>query len=81
MEATTKDMRLHSRELLAAVDRGEEIEITYRGRLRARLVPCRDRSEATQARPARNPLFGLWRDQTDSVDEQIRRIRQPREFE
>ncbi|MGM0554710.1 MAG: type II toxin-antitoxin system Phd/YefM family antitoxin [Pseudomonadota bacterium] len=67
--------------LLAAVDRGEEIEITYRGRLRARLVPYRARSEATQARPAHNPLFGLWRDQTDSIDEQIRRIRQPGEFE
>ncbi|WP_018878759.1 MULTISPECIES: type II toxin-antitoxin system Phd/YefM family antitoxin [unclassified Thioalkalivibrio] len=80
MEATTKDMRLHSRELLAAVDRGEEIEITYRGQLRARLVPYRARSEATQARSAHNPLFGLWRDQTDPVDEHIRRIRQPRNF-
>ncbi|WP_019624826.1 type II toxin-antitoxin system Phd/YefM family antitoxin [Thioalkalivibrio thiocyanoxidans] len=81
MEATTKDMRLHSRELLAAVDRGEEIEITYRGRLRARLVPYRAPDKTAKAKPARNPLFGLWRDQTDSVDEHVRRIRQLREFD
>ena len=79
MEATTKDMRLHSRELLAAVDRGEEIEITYRGRLRAKLVPYRS-TAAPQARAAHNPLFGLWRDQQGSVDDYVRRIRQPRKF-
>jgi prevent-host-death family protein len=80
MEATTKDMRLHSRELLAAVDRGEEIEITYRGRLRAKLVPYRSTS-APRTCADHNPLFGLWRDQQGSVDEHVRRIRQPREFE
>ncbi|MFO8015861.1 MAG: prevent-host-death family protein, partial [Candidatus Woesearchaeota archaeon] len=30
MEATTKDLRLHTRELLAATDRGEEVVISYR---------------------------------------------------
>ncbi|WP_431196201.1 type II toxin-antitoxin system Phd/YefM family antitoxin, partial [Marinobacter alexandrii] len=39
MEATTKDLRLHTRTLIAATDRGEEVIITYRGKPRARLMP------------------------------------------
>ena len=81
MEATTKDMRLHSRELLAAIDRGEEIVITYHGRKRARLVPFTLREENGREERTRNPLFGLWSDRTGSVDDQVRRMRQPREFD
>ena len=81
MEATTKDMRLHSRELLAAVDRGEEIVITYHGRKRARLVPFTIREENRREGLAPNPLFGLWSDQTGSVDDHVRRMRQPRAVE
>lgn len=81
MEATTKDMRLHSRELLAAVDRGEEIVITYRGCKRARLVPFTVHEEGRREAVAPNPLFGLWSDQTGSVADHVRRMRQPRAVE
>ena len=40
MKATTKDLRLHTAELLAAVDRGEKVTITYRGVRRALLTRC-----------------------------------------
>jgi len=79
MEATTKDLRLHTRELIAATDRGEKIVITYRGKPRAMLTPITEQLQAGK-RQTRNPAFGLWQEsqQTESVDEQVRRLRQPR---
>ncbi len=78
MEATTKELRLRTKELLAATDRGEEVTITFRGEPRARLigltVPEKD------ARPERNPAFGIWSDRRDDVEEQLRMLRAPRRF-
>ena len=66
MEATTKALRLHTAEILAAADRGEEVIITYRGRRRAVIrrwvEPVRDQSQAD-----RNPAFGLWRERDGDV--------------
>lgn len=79
MEATTKDLRLHTRELLAATDRGQEVIITYRGRVRARLVPHAQDEHPTSGSGRRNPLFGLWRGRDElSVDEQLRTMRRSR---
>lgn len=79
MEATTKDLRLHTRELIAATDRGEQVIITYRGKPRAMLTPVTEKSDSAR-RATRNPAFGLWADAqcTESVDEQVRRLRLPR---
>lgn len=77
MEATTKDLRLHSAELLAATDRGDAVVITYRGRRRAIL----QRWEESRGRlPAgrRNPAFGMWADASDDVAAQVRALRAPR---
>lgn len=78
MEATTKDLRLHTRELISATERGEQITITYRGKPRARLVPLDSGPAGKDRKP--NPTFALWanRDKAESVDEQVRRLRQPR---
>ena len=54
MKATTKDLRLRTRELIAITDRGEEVTITYRGKNRARLVPLRQ-TEPAEHRAERNP--------------------------
>ena len=83
MEATTKDLRLNTRTLLAATDRGEEVIITYRGRRRAKLVPWSEpgKSDATpSSADRRNPAFGIWRDRQDSVDELIRSMRRGRDL-
>ena len=77
MEATTKDMRLHARELLAATDRGEEVVITWRGQRRAKLVRW---SEEDTAHDQRNPAFGLWADRNEDVDAMLRTLRQDRTF-
>lgn len=77
MKATTKDLRLHTSELLAATDRGESVVITYRGRRRAVLQGWEapgDRHEANR----RNPAFGMWADDVGDVATQVRAMRQPR---
>jgi antitoxin (DNA-binding transcriptional repressor) of toxin-antitoxin stability system len=79
MEATTKDLRLHTRELLAATDRGEEVVISYRGQARARLLPWDKNVCRTSRVEGRNPLFGLWRGRDQqTVDEQVRSLRKGR---
>lgn len=80
MHATVKDLRLHARALLAATQRGETVEITYRGKPCARLVGLA--ADQQEARPARNPAFGLWanREEVEDVDAEVRRLREPRAF-
>ncbi|WP_347331322.1 type II toxin-antitoxin system Phd/YefM family antitoxin [Marinimicrobium locisalis] len=79
MEATTIDLRLHTKSLMAAVSRGEEVIISYRGKRRAKLVPLDD---TASERASVNPLFGLWASDKEqpSVEEQVRQLCQPRSF-
>ena len=76
MEATAKDLRFHSKELLDTVKRGEEVLITYRGKPCARLVPISD--EASEGDEAE--LFGIWVDHpaVKSVEEYVDRVRERR---
>ena len=80
MEATTKDLRLHTRELLSATDRGEEVIITYRGKRRAKLVPLHKRSEIADSNMGRNPAFGIWCDRKEDVDALVRSLRERRQL-
>ena len=79
MRATTKDLRLHTAEILAATDRGEQVIITYRGKGRALLTRWCEETGHTGSRD-RNPAFGLWRDRNEDVDRQVRRLRKRREL-
>ena len=77
MQATAKDLRFHSTELLNTVKRGEEVIITYRGKPCARLVPIEEKDNAPITS---NELFGIWKDndQTEDVENYIRNIRKGR---
>jgi len=77
MQATAKDLRFHSKELLNTVSRGEEVVITYRGKPCAKLVPI---GEEKKAFPETNELFGIWKDnaQTEDVESYITTIRKGR---
>lgn len=74
MQATAKDLRFHVKELLDTVSRGEEVVITYRGKVRAKLIPS---EEATEGE---DELFGIWSDNQKSTDvgQYIRNIRKGR---
>ncbi len=77
MDATTKDLRFHTKELLDTVSRGEEVVITYRGKPTARLVPIK---KVSNTQSEQTSLFGIWKDREDikPIDEYIRTIRKGR---
>ena len=76
MEATAKDLRFHSTELLNTVKRGEEVTITFRGKPCAKLVPIEDDEEIIE----KNELFGIWKNNknTEEVDNYVRKLRKGR---
>ena len=76
MQATAKDLRFRSSELLNSVKRGEEVTITYRGKPCAKLVSI----EEKPLNEVSNPLFGIWKDntQTQDVDEYVKNLRKRR---
>lgn len=81
MELSTKALRSHARLLLDAVERGETVTITYRGRPSARVVPVEDGAHPPAGRPlADDESFGLWADRDDlpDVEAEVRALRQGR---
>jgi prevent-host-death family protein len=75
MNATAKDLRFHSKDLLDTVSRGEEVIITFRGKPCAKLIPF----EAVK-RTSKNGFFGIWKDdeRTKNVDNYVRELRKGR---
>ncbi|MCK5681438.1 type II toxin-antitoxin system Phd/YefM family antitoxin [bacterium] len=76
MQATAKDLRFHSTELLNTVKRGEEVIITYRGKPCAKLVPIDEEIKPVM----QSGLFGIWKDnnQTENVGNYVRNLRKGR---
>ncbi len=66
MKATAKDLRYKTKEIMAAIDRGEEVLITYRGKEKARIVPVSKRTANMDQEE--KGLFGIWKD-NDTVDD------------
>ncbi|MCG8335182.1 MAG: type II toxin-antitoxin system prevent-host-death family antitoxin [Proteobacteria bacterium] len=77
MQATAKDLRFYTKELLATVDRGEEVIITFRGKPCAKLVPINE-EESDVIQP--NSLFGMWKNnaEVEDVKKYMRTIRKGR---
>ncbi|OGL48117.1 MAG: prevent-host-death protein [Candidatus Schekmanbacteria bacterium RBG_13_48_7] len=82
MQATAKDLRIKSKEILSAVERGEEVIITYRGVPKARIVPIKKNSSAHKKKTHRNSLFGIWKDNKEvcDVDSFINAVREKRKL-
>ena len=67
MKATAVDLRRKTREIIEALDRGEEVTITYRGEEKGVIVPSKSRRK--KYRPMReHPAFGKWKDREDMKD-------------
>jgi len=81
MKATAKDLRIHSKGLLDAVSKGEDVVITFRGKPCAKLVPY-EQTDKPADEDNKNDLFGIWADRTDieSVDAYVRNLRKGRFF-
>jgi antitoxin (DNA-binding transcriptional repressor) of toxin-antitoxin stability system len=61
MEASILDLRRRMADVLRALDRNESVNILYRGRQRAILIPAG--SADGPRRPVSSlPAFGMWKD-------------------
>ena len=57
MQATVKQLRRATGEVMRAVGRGEKVVVTYRGKPVVRMTPI-DAAEDVEA----SDLFGIWKD-------------------
>ena len=73
MQATSKDLRFHTKEILDAAMRGEEVIITYHGKPCAKIIPMTQETHESKE----NASCSLWKDRTDlqDVDGYVRNLR------
>ncbi|MEE9304592.1 MAG: type II toxin-antitoxin system prevent-host-death family antitoxin [Thiotrichaceae bacterium] len=79
MQITSKELRIQAKNALDAVRRGEEVEITYHGKVVALLV-APDSAVDKPSQDETLPGFGMWADRKDMEDsvEYVRNLRIPR---
>jgi antitoxin (DNA-binding transcriptional repressor) of toxin-antitoxin stability system len=83
MNATIVDLRYRMKDVLRAIDRGENVTVLYRGKAKATLMPVSPpmgASDKSAPKTADQPLFGLWKDRDDLSDPAswLRNLRRPR---
>lgn len=78
MQATSKDLRFHTKEILDAAMRGEEVVITFHGKPYAKIVPIAESKKENK----QNEFCGMWKDRTDmnDVEDYVRKLRKKRSF-
>jgi prevent-host-death family protein len=80
VEVSTKELRIQPGRIIDQVVNGEEVTVTFRGKALARIVPIASKS----SKPAQDEpgIFGMWKDhdQANSVDSQVRAMREARTF-
>lgn len=78
MNATAKDLRYNLKNIMESVDRGEEVLITNRGKVKARIIAV----ETQAATSDYNPFVGMWSDRKDiqDVDGYVRGLRKGRQL-
>jgi len=77
MTVTAKDLRFNISMLFDVLSKGEEILITYRGKVKAKLLPYTQ----TSNEPKTDIIFGMWSDREESVEEMVRNMRKGRNFD
>ncbi len=77
MIATVVDLRRRTKEIIAALDRGESVTITYRGKEKGTIIPAQKRKRRSISE---SRFCGMWKDREDMEDvhEYLRRLRERR---
>ena len=75
VQTTIKQLRRETGAVVRAVERGEKVIVTYRGRPVAEMSPVRQK-----ARTRDDELFGIWRDNeaVASVEDFMAKVRKGR---
>ncbi len=65
MKTTAKALRMDTKRILDAVERGEEVIVSKRGKACARIVPVKGKTIRDTHETA---LFGIWKQHPDTQD-------------
>lgn len=79
MRASILDLRRRMKDVLAALDRGEQVVLLHRGKEKGVIHPLG--STPARSEPASgHPAFGMWKDREDlcDVDQAVRNMRKGR---
>ena len=81
MKATIVDLRYRMKDVLSAVERGETVTVTYRGKPKARIVPISEKRKVHDI--TKDPAFGMWKDREDMKNPSawVRKLRLGRRFD
>jgi len=76
MKASIRELRISTKRLIRAVDRGETVILTYRGEDCAKIIPIRK-----TAASAKHSVFGMWKDhkETRAVKKYLDKLRSLRD--
>lgn len=75
MEASIVDLRYKSKEVLRALDRNEEVRVTYRGKVKGRIIS--ESGTGNSMKVAEHPFFGMDTS-LESVESIMDELRKPR---
>ncbi|MBI3986442.1 MAG: type II toxin-antitoxin system prevent-host-death family antitoxin [Lentisphaerae bacterium] len=77
MKATACDLRYHLKSVMESVQRGEDVFITNRGRIKAKIVPVDSPAKESEEE---NLFVGMWKHRKDMKDVRtyLRQIRRGR---
>ncbi len=78
MQATSKDLRFHTKEILDTAKRGEEVIITYHGKPYVKITPILQSSPENKE----NSFCGMWKEREDvnNIEDYVRKLRKGRQF-
>ena len=75
MKASIVDLRYKTKEILRALERNETVTVLYHGKVKGIIKPA---GKSPHARVKEHPFFGMYRDDQESVQDQMERLRKPR---
>lgn len=74
MKATIVDLRYKTKEILQALRRKEVVHIQYHGKDAGTIYPPASQPQAVE----KHPLFGLRKDESESVEQKLANLRKSR---
>ena len=75
MKATVVELRYKMKEVLKALDQRENVTILYHGKVKGTIIPAKSNSSA---KVEDHPFFGMNRNDSASVLNQMDKLRGPR---
>jgi hypothetical protein len=75
MKASVVDFHDDTLDILQALDNNESITVIYRGEVKGVIKPAK---EGTKKQIKEHPFFGMYRDNTEGVLDQMSNLRKPR---